>query len=372
MTGPRSEGVKVYVKAKDRQPLKLEPAAEQKKKQPASTSTQCPSRNSEPEKREKTFIDAVGEYQFKKVFQTEEPKKKDVIEWGSPGNPFLSKRKWRKKTDSNNLTQLLLSIGGAILVGTVMGFSVLNLFFSDDSTHSSSSIDDHLPDSNVTQVKKEHSSTGSGSSTAGTSVPLPALQVVMLQAGNYSEKAGAQKMVQNYRTQGLAAVMSQQAPYRIFLGVGMNRDDALKLSAIYQKQDVDVYLKEIKIQGHVQKEQSDKLSTIISTGHKLVQELGEASVRDIKSDSSQAPAFTFQPSMINQYQQFVTKSQTMEASLPEPAKESLAEMIRALDQAVQSGQEAQKNPSQALLWQIQEGLVRYVTAYEQLVQTSKP
>jgi len=45
--------------------------------------------------------------------------------------------------------------------------------------------------------------------------------------------------------------------------------------------------------------------------------------------------------------------------------------MMAADQAVQSAREASRNPSAALAWQAQEGLVRYALAYEALVSSLK-
>ncbi|SEN34272.1 SPOR domain-containing protein [Lihuaxuella thermophila] len=316
----------------------------------------------------KSFMDAAAKYQFQKVFQLEDSPPARVIEWSSPNNPFFRKNKPGRKPSSSNLVQLLLSIGAAILIGTMMGISVLNLFFSDEPAHSSRSIDDHLPDPIQTEANKKPAS-----SAVSGSIPMPSLNVVMLQVGNFSEKGGAEKTIQSYRTRGFAAVMSEQAPYRIFLGMGINRDDALKLSSIYQKQDVHVYLKDLNIRGNagaLKAKQADQLPAVIQTGHRIFERLGKISVKNIHADPEAVPtSFEMDSDILEQHRKFVTACQAIEASLPQKAGESLAEMTRAIDQAVQSGQEATKNPNQALLWQIQEGLVRYASSYEQLVHT---
>jgi stage II sporulation protein B len=324
--------------------------------------------------RSKNWMEAVRHFSFKKVFSFAENKQKRIIQWRSPHNPFLQKRKWARGSQPPNVKQLLLSIGGAILVGAVMGFSVLNLFFADSSTfHSAKSIDGHLPEPLSAQSVPRSGNPPLSSATSDSS--LPRLEVVLLQAGNFEERNGAQKMLQSYQTHGLAAVMSDQSPYRVFLGIGLNRDDALKLSSIYQRQDIHVYLKELGIAGNASTlSQTDrkKLSAMIQTGNQLVQALGSLSVRDIHTNTGQVSnSFAFQPNFTQSYRQWVTDCQTIEASLPVGARAPLTDMTRALDQAIQSGQEAQKHPSQALLWQIQAGLVRYVVAYERLVQEIK-
>jgi stage II sporulation protein B len=314
--------------------------------------------------RSKNWIEAARHFSFKKR----------IIQWRAPHHPFLQKRTGARGLRLPNMKQLLLSVGGAILIGSVMGFSVLNLFFADSSSfHSAKSIDDHLPDPLSAPSAPKSGQAPAPSATIASS--LPRLEVVLLQAGNFAERSGAQKMLQSYRTHGLAAVMSEQSPYRVFLGVGSNRDDALKLSSIYQRQEINVYLKELGIEGNAPPlSQTDrkKLSAMIQTGNQLVQALGLLSVRDIHTDARQgANPFAFQPQFTQSYRQWVTDCQTMEASLPVGARAPLIDMTRALDQAIQSGQEAQKHPSQALLWQIQEGLVRYVVAYERLTQEMK-
>jgi stage II sporulation protein B len=293
---------------------------------------------------------------------------RNVIEWGSPANPFLKRKTGQRKAFSSRVTHLFLSILGAVLLGTAMGFSVLNLFFSNDpSTHSSRSIDDHLPPSTGTEVRLSEQDSAT---TAGSDQELPPLSVVMLQAGHFKEKEGARKMVQDFRTRGLAAVMSEYEPYRIFLGLSLTRDEALKLSSIYQNQQVDVYLKDMRLGGKVRAEGEAirKLRAVLERGHRLFGKLSEASVREIRENGATPSPSSFDPGWMDQHRQFVIEYQGIAAGLPSAAREPMTEMIRALDQAVQSGNEARRHPSQALLWEMQEGLVRYVLAYERLHQ----
>lgn len=288
----------------------------------------------------------------------------NVIDWGAPGKPF-ARRQTGQGRFSAHIGQILLSIGGAVLIGTAMGISVMHLFFSENPVHSTRSIDDHL-----TVPAKQQSESGQKESAVKEMTALPGLHAVMLQAGNYSAKNGAMKTVQNYRAEGLAAVMSESSPYRIFMGVAPNRDDALKLSAIYQKQDVPVYLKEMNVQGNMEKsDTAETLSKALNKGNRLFQQLNAVTIRDIRADpGAQTPAIAFNSDWIDQYRQFVLECQTVQKGLPQPARESLGKMFQALDQAMQSAEQAEKNPNQALLWQVQEGLVRYMVNYEQLIK----
>lgn len=67
----------------------------------------------------------------------------------------------------------------------------------------------------------------------------------------------------------------------------------------------------------------------------------------------------------------VQEAPKMKKALPANAQASLDNMVRALDQAVRSGQDLGNNPNPALLWQVQEGLVRYALSYEELLDELK-
>ncbi|WP_124727086.1 SPOR domain-containing protein [Staphylospora marina] len=291
---------------------------------------------------------------------------RNVIEWGSPSNPFRTKSGSLRPVSSRVL-QVIFSILGAVLLGMAMGFSVLNLFFADDvSTRSQQSIDSHLPQpSNPPENKANEQET-----PAVTTVEeeWPTLPAVLLQAGNFNDRERARKMVQQLRTKGLAAVMSETAPYRIFLGISPDRDQALKLSSIFQNQQVDVYLKEMELGGkfRTDSETAGKLRAVLERGHGLYTRLGAASVSQIRQDGKAPSPSAFSESWLAEYRTFVTEYQGLAKALPAAAKGPVEEMVRALDQAVQSGDEVRRHPSQALLWQTQEGLVRYVLAYEKL------
>ncbi|WP_165875722.1 SPOR domain-containing protein [Hazenella coriacea] len=371
--------MKVVVKSKNQttshqaknQPQTLYLDSAHSASQPNKDSIHQSKDNSGDSSRFKDFTDAKEHYQFKKVFQMDDSMNKEVIEWASPHNPFSKQRRKQRKPNASGAVQLLIAIGGAIIVGTIMGFSILSLFFSDDSSHSDRSIDAHLPPKQVTKTNQE--SPGTSTRVKTGKLVFPELKTVMIQAGNFSEKTGAQKTVQTYRTQGLAAVMSEQSPYRIFLGMGLSRDEALKLSAIYQEKDIPVYLKELNISGATPSlpyEVSVQLPQALQQGNRIFIELGQASVQEIQVRSQQAQTpFKFKEEWLEQHKKFVTEIQMVENLLPVEAQESLTGMSRALDQAIQSGQEAKNNPSQALLWQIQEGLVRYAISYDQLVKS---
>lgn len=347
-----------------------------KKERNVSTASISSSPLAEPkkevEKPARTFQEAAKRYSFQKVFSLEDWKQEDIIEWSSSNNPF---RKEETQKPQKPWWHFLLSIVGAIAVGCIMGFSILEIFFQEPKKVSTVSIDSHLtkpspnlkltPPSPIQKKKPAHE----------TKWALPSLPVVLLQVGKYDDKSQAQKTVQTYRTEGLAAFLSNSSPYQIYLGVGSTRDDALKLTQIIRQKEIEVTLKDFPIEGKGLGEKgkgvSQELIAAIQSGHELFQELAKLTVEAMPTDGSQVSTFAQGKDFLSRQQAFVTKVQEVNGKLPKESQQALMEMTRAVDLMVQSSTAAQKSPNTALLWQIQEGLLRYAFSYEKLLHTLK-
>lgn len=310
-----------------------------------------------------SFMDAVGQYQFRKVFTLEDNRDQEVIEWSSPNNPFQRKHRSKGLSWKKTGLQILLSSIGAIILGSIMGISVLSIFFNEDNQTSKNSIDSHLVkgDSKSNQDSPTHVS-------SNTDQVLPPMRVYLLQTGNYMNKEDAQKAVYQFREKGLAAVLSDQSPYQIYLGMSL---DAKQANQLVEKMKIDgivVNPKEINIT--TKNELSDSLQSlngVVTIGNQIVQTLTPATVSQLTSTEELKP-FPFSLEYLEKHRRFVSESQSVMANMPSSAKESLSEMVRGIDQAIQGAEEAQKNPNSALLGLIQEGLIRYSTSYQQLIQ----
>lgn len=305
---------------------------------------------------------------FPLVFSTDEAQWGGGIEWRSPSSPSRSRR--IRLFSGWPAGWLILSIVGAVVLGTLMGMTVLSTFFSGDTVHTRT-IDSHL------KTTPSDSESGKVLHKAGTALSLPSLQVVLLQAGSFTEKKGAQQKVDDLRSQGWAAVMSPNPPYQIYLGVGMNQDDALKLSALYQKGNVQVYLKDWQVHGdgvsipEAQARQWFKeMTAFAEKGCQLFQRLDQQTVAQLQNGNT-VTAFSQMADLEKQYQTFVIEGTRLESQLPKGSRPAFLGMMQALDLAILGAEEAQKNPNTALFWQIQEGLVRYALAYEQFVSAWK-
>ncbi|WP_028775487.1 hypothetical protein [Shimazuella kribbensis] len=288
---------------------------------------------------------------------TLETEDSNVIDWASPSNPFS-----REKKDKRPLVHLFISIAGALLVGTVMGFSVLTLFFSEHQNANHNSIDAHLPTPTPEKTPVADRKVSDKKHVVGKpiGISLPVLKVALLQAGNYQLKSSALKVSEQYRTKGFAAVMSDQAPFCIYLGVANNKTAAQQLTKRYAAKGITVYVKEQTFSGEGQK--LDGLLETLKIGNQLFEQLQAISVNSITTTSK--IAF---PSNIKEQQLRFMKANQKSNVYPPETRDAMIELARGLDQAVQGAMELSKHQNSTLAWFIQEGLVRYATGYEHLL-----
>jgi hypothetical protein len=279
----------------------------------------------------------------------------ELIDWASPGKLFGMKKK-----DRRPLVHIFISIAGAILVGTVMGFSVLALFFSErPNASNTNTIDVHLPKPAVESSTKEKV-TPKKTVPVKPAMSIPELHVSLLQAGNYQSKSSANRVAEQYRTKGFAAVMSNQSPYRIYLGVAPDKTDANLLSKRYQAKGIKVYIKEQSYAG--KRAEVKNLAATLKLGNELFHDLQALSVASItKSTKVQIPK-----DLTAKQQAFMKAAQTSPAYSPE-IRAAMVELTRGLDQAVSGADGLSKHQNATLAWFVQEGLVRYATGYEHLL-----
>lgn len=132
---------------------------------------------------------------FPLVFSTYEEQWDEGIGWRSPSSPLHSRRNRVSLFSGWPAGWLILSIIGAIVLGTLMGMTLLSTFFSGDAVHTRT-IDSHLKS---TPSDLEN---GKVSQKPGAAVSLPSLQAVLLQAGSYSEKRERNKQWKVFGAKG--------------------------------------------------------------------------------------------------------------------------------------------------------------------------
>lgn len=287
--------------------------------------------------------------------------------------PYLKKRAQGPKRSSGSasgqpLLKWIASGGSAVLVGTLMGWIILNVFVGEQ-THS---IDTHLEESVPSVDHHPNHEVTDGA------VALPELTTVWVQGGVYSGPEGANELAEAQRKQGKAAIVRPiNDQYHVFLGIGFTHDEALAIASQMKEKGADVYLKDdlsvvgTSLEG-LTAEQGKQLQELVEAGQHIVQRLSALSTAGIANGDVAAELRREVDQVEQTHRTFLTASREMQGALSGEQKQALDTMEQALTRAVEAAKQYRQEISSSLLWQIQDGLMQYAIAYEQLGRMHKP
>ncbi len=278
-------------------------------------------------KEEYSFQEEHSGTTFTKLISLFHPDKE--IDWRSPSLLFFPQGSGKKNKRYSSWAKLILPLGGAILLGSIMGISMISIFFSDEPPSSTRSIDSHLRPS-MPQAEQEKDGTETkeeeekDEKEAGN-ILLPKLNGVLLQGGSYNEKSGAMKTVEAYRVHGWAAVMDEKSPHNIYLGVAQNKEGAQRLSEQYKQEGIGVYLKDfsvgtgsISVAGQKGVKQ-ESLSQFVEAGHQIFTMMSE------QTSGKSMPEDEFSPDwaqLTQLHRQFVSSAGEVNESIPKESRPS--------------------------------------------------
>lgn len=277
--------------------------------------------------------------------------------FGNPGQPLL---KW------------IASGGSAVLVGTLMGWIILNVFVGGSLPEQTHSIDIHLEES-VPSVD-HHPQNG----ITDDAVILPELSTVWVQGGVYSSQEGANELAEIQREQGKAAIVKPiNSQYHVFLGIGLTRDEALAIASQVGEDGLDVYLKDdLSVDGvsaeGLTDDEGKQLQELTEAGGYLVQRLSALSTTGIAGNDVADDLGREVDQVEQAHRTFLTATSEIQGALSGEQQQALDAMEQALEQAVEAVKQYSQKTSSPYLWQIQEGLMQYAIAYEQLGRMYKP
>ncbi|TVY11898.1 hypothetical protein [Paenibacillus cremeus] len=310
---------------------------------------------------------------------------------------------YSKNPGGGSWLKITTSVAGAVITGVAFGFLVLSMFSGGDEEAKVKPVDAGTATKQVQGAVKPGDATGqttgkstdtavkpgdkaaagdpasasaaqTASATTGVAVSLPARSYTFLQGGVFSSAQGADTAAADFKKKGLAAAADAGDKFPVYVGMGMNRDEALGLSAQFQQKKIDVLVKPFDIPA-VSKikwngKQADLFQSYITQGDKLITlitaqtitHLGDAKPAPIDESALQA--------IKTAHQAWSGSSTAVSDGLGEAGKASLPKMNSALNTAVLSLDEYKKSPSAAYLWQAQGALMQYIVAEKELLKAT--
>jgi stage II sporulation protein B len=262
-----------------------------------------------------------------------------------------------------------------VLTGVCFGFFALNLFTGN------SGIDKAIPLPPQSTAAQTKAAAPDGviplpkiqaPAALPASVDLPAVTYSFLQNGVFSTEKSAALAESELRKKGLAAASEAGDKYTVYVGVTANRDDALALSHKLQAQQVDVYIKNVAMPAIKQVSwnggsKADGLGALLAQGRQLIDKLDRQTVGHLNESRLTAPSAQDVQTLKADHQAWTGLFSGVAAGAPDTAKSTLQSMSNAMNTAVISLDEYQKNPSSAYLWQAQTSILQYILAEKSLL-----
>lgn len=256
-----------------------------------------------------------------------------------------------------------------MLAGTLMGLIILKMGLGGETPERTHTIDRHIEEAALSENEKTAESEGGA-------FQLPELNTVWVQGGVYSSEDAAEEAAKAHRAEERAAIVKEEdGQHRVFLGMAMSNEDALHIASHIEADGADAYLKENRIaaagpMSDLPPPQGQKVAEIASTGQSIVSDLAALSAAGMSGEEGSDRASRQADSAGQAYSSFLATAGALKKELSGSRREALEAMDEALAKAMRAAEQYRENGSSSHLWQVQEGMMEYVMAYEQMLAAS--
>ncbi|MEB3100383.1 SPOR domain-containing protein [Ferviditalea candida] len=283
--------------------------------------------------------------------------------------------------------KIITSVSGAVVTGLLFGLFVLSMFHpagdraaditSKDALNSAAS-----GQTGETPAEKELSSASSptagqkeaaGSAAVGMlQADIPAQTYYMLQNGVFSGLEGAQNAQEELRKKGLAAVSESSGPFVVYAGMTRDRNDALALSRMLQDNNLEVYIKAYEIPGTHQLRwagtDAQTVESYFSQAQKLIGMIGDLSLLHLEESNPTAIDTVNLDNLKSAHQSWTDTVKSLSSSVSESVRADFDQLSNAMNTAVISMEEYNKNPSKAHLWQAQTSIMEFAVTEKRMLK----
>ncbi len=295
-------------------------------------------------------------------------------EWGEAGARSIYRKKggfpWFKMTSS---------VTGAIVTGVLFGFLALSWFGGHGAQSDTGSLysaglagadGTALEDGGASGADSADGAQSPASAPADASGAVPvhisAQTYYLLQNGVFSNQEGADSAKSQLRRKGFAAVAEGADNYSVYAGVTVDRNDALWLSHRLEESQFEVYIKTLTLpeihQLRWNAGDGQELDQFVAGGSDLVGAMESMTIRLLEDEHRASIDASAIDSLRMQHQTWLDLENALSKGAPPESSPALDDMVNAMNTAMISLEEYNKNPSEAALWQTQTELMEYVLA----------
>ncbi|QOT01120.1 sporulation protein [Brevibacterium sp. JNUCC-42] len=347
--------------------------------------------------------------------------------WGKRSNKpawWIRLLKDQSRMSKRPVLRLFITTLGAIILGILFGFIVLNVFVQEQLVHPSqagvslpkptapqttSASIGNQNGSGATAVPvngenrgvgsnqvKEIDSTREGASQQGASgmsstgektadaifasVQFPEQNYYMVQMGVFTDPKAADPAIISLDEKGLPHFLYQiDGRLHLFTGVAPSRDAILGLADNYRQKQIDVYVKEVKLPAMEKKVKLvptsalevgasvDKgvVNAFIKSGAEIIQQLSALSSQVVNTERQKVRPLTAEQEtkLKSLHVAFLDNSRAIQQGLSTKEQVYIAGMVQGMNQAMSTMTQLKTANAEPYAWQVQKGVMQYLNYY---------
>lgn len=272
----------------------------------------------------------------------------------APKLPAVKRKKKNWKLDFKSLPLGLIGIVmSAIIVGVSFGFMMLTIFTGDKAAPQT--VTNPVQTAPTVDVP-----------TVAMNGEIPILGIEVVQGGAFSQLDKAKETAEALKENGFAATLSNTTdPVFLFIGIGLDREQARVIGNIYDSNGQDVFLKPYAVSKNGLVESEGQLS-FLNAGVELYQHLALLSVNSFANGGSLVTEEAIADLKVLHDQVLSHHSSYADDELRKARALAFQKELTTAFEAIQSFATTTSNKDR---WQVQQSLLNGLFAYEQLVQT---
>ncbi|WP_232695612.1 sporulation protein [Brevibacillus daliensis] len=314
----------------------------------------------------------------------------------------------QNKLHKRPLLRFLFTTIGAVSLGLLFGYMVLQVFLEDKNVQPTTS---SLPvisptvtvdSGNQTEAPPTQPSTGNDQNTQTMGKPstqastgnagavqsivqFPEMKFYMVQLGVFTNPEAAQPAIDMLNEDSLPHFLYQmEGKHHLLVALAPSRDAILGFADSVKQKQMDAYVKEILLPASQKQMElvpgsaleignsTDKgaVATFFKTGAELTQALASESGKVVNTDKQKITPLTaeVESKLKSKHVQFLDQSRVALQSLPKEYHPYVNGMIDGMNQAITSMTQMKTVNAEPYAWQVQKGLMRYLDQYAKLLQ----
>lgn len=225
--------------------------------------------------------------------------------------------------------------------------------------------------------KKSLPAAGSFNSIVSPIFPMLEWTMVISDQSFSTEQEAIAEANKDRRGGRAAVVVLPGKPYRLGLGVGLTREQALRIGGLGQPSYRRAGFKRVRMGGRkIMRLPEDKakiMVDVLQQVHHVMDYLATTTAQSIPVHGNRLGSFSIPEPFLSQPQNFSKMIKGLQNYFPvmggkSPVREALHAMGQALQKGVYAARKTQQFPQLSLLWEIQAAVLDYTMAYSKLIE----